>query len=273
MIIALASPRPAVSIQDGLARVERLAREAATQGARIVCFPEAYLPGLRGQDFDVCVWDNDVQDRVLHDVAVLARACSIAVVLSIERRTPRGSQIAAVVIDASGRVIGWQSKNQLDPSEDQAYVPGRTRRMFEIEGLRFGIVTCHEGWRYPETVRWAAVRGASVVFHPQHAGTNRQRTVPAEWGSARGAYYEKAMLCRSRENTIYFASVNYALAAPEAATSLVNPSGECQAWLAYGQEGVLVQPIDLSLATGLLARRYAPDRFIEDTDQAGDSVK
>jgi hypothetical protein len=77
---------------------------------------------------------------------------------------------------------------------------------------------------------------------------------------------KKAMLCRSRENTIYFASVNYALEAPEAATSLIAPSGECQAWLPYGQEGVLVQPIDVSLATGLLARRYAPDRY---EDEAG----
>lgn len=266
MNIALASPRPASSIEDGLARVARLTRDAAGQGARIVCFPEAYLPGLRGQDFTVCTWDDAIQDRVLSDVGALARTRSIAIVLSVERRTPEGSQIASVVIDNSGRVLGWQSKNQLDPSEDQFYVPGRTRRVFDIEGLRFGIVTCHEGWRYPETVRWAAVRGASVVFHPQHSGSNRQRSIPAEWGSASGAYYEKAMLCRSRENTIYFASVNYALEAPEAATSLIAPSGECQAWLPYAEEGVLVQPIDVSLATGLLARRYAPDRYEDQTD-------
>jgi predicted amidohydrolase len=272
VIIALASPRPAASIDNGLARIERLTSEAAARGARIVCFPEAYLPGLRGQDFATCEWDDAIQARVLNDVAALARTSSIAVVLSIERRMPAGSQIAAVVIDANGRLIGWQSKNQLDPSEDQFYVPGRARRVFDIEGLRFGIVTCHEGWRYPETVRWAAVRGASVVFHPQHAGSNRQRLFPAEWGSASGAYYEKAMLCRSRENTIYFASVNYALESPEAATSLIAPTGECQAWLPYGEEGVLVQPIDVSLATGLLARRYAPDRYEDQTDhECGDS--
>jgi hypothetical protein len=74
------------------------------------------------------------------------------------------------------------------------------------------------------------------------------------------------MLCRSRENTIYFASVNYALEAPEAATSLIAPSGECQAFLPYGQEGVLVQSIDVSLATGLLAQRYAPERYEDQMD-------
>ena len=76
----------------------------------------------------------------------------------------------------------------------------------------------------------------------------------------------RCWLCRSRENTIYFASVNYALEAPEAATSLIAPSGECQAFLPYGQEGVLVQSIDVSLATGLLAQRYAPERYEDQMD-------
>jgi len=52
MIIALASPRTAANIDEGLRRVRELLTEAAAARAEIVCFPEAYLPGLRGQDFD-----------------------------------------------------------------------------------------------------------------------------------------------------------------------------------------------------------------------------
>ena len=40
-------------------------------------------------------------------------------------------------------------------------------------------------------------------------------------------------MMRSRENAIYFASVNYALRFQESATSLIAPSGECQAYLSY----------------------------------------
>jgi hypothetical protein len=69
------------------------------------------------------------------------------------------------------------------------------------------------------------------------------------------------MMMRSIENTIYFASVNYALRFQESATSLIAPSGQCQAYLPYGQEGVLVQAIEVEAATGLLATRYAPDRY------------
>ena len=70
-------------------------------------------------------------------------------------------------------------------------------------------------------------------------------------------------MMRSIENTIYFASVNYALPFQESATSLIAPSGECQACLPYGQEGVLVQAINVESATGLLATRYAPERYQE----------
>ena len=125
------------------------------------------------------------------------------------------------------------------------------------------MVICHEGWRYPETVRWAATRGARIVFHPHHTGSDHQGVLLTQWGAAGGPYYEKAMLMRSIENTIYFASVNYALRFQESATSLIAPSGQCQAYLPYGQEGVLVQTIDVEEATGLLAARYAPERYQE----------
>jgi predicted amidohydrolase len=265
MIVGLASPRPATSLDDGLERIGRLLSEASAQGARIVCFPEAYLPGLRGQDFDVIPWDAAEQERALTAVSQMARTHAVAVIMGMERITDVGRQIVAVVIDAQGQVQGVQTKNQLDPTEDPFYVPGDTRRIFEIDGVKFGVVICHEGWRYPETVRWAAVRGASIVFHPQLTGTETQGVRLTEWGASSSPYYEKAMMMRSRENTIYFASVNYAVRYQEAATTLIAPSGECQAYLPYGQEGVLVQRIDVAQATGLLATRYAPERYQEST--------
>lgn len=260
MIIALASPRPASSFEDGMEKIRRLLSGAAKRGARIACFPEAYLPGLRGQDFPVLPWDRTQEEAALQATAHWSHEYGIAVILSLERVTDAGRQIAAYVVNADGSLQGFQTKNQLDPSEDPFYAHGTERRLFEVEGMKFGIVICHEGWRYPETVRWAAVRGANVVFHPQHTGSDTQGVLPTAWGAPDGAYYEKAMMMRSIENTIYFASVNYALRYPEAATSLIDPSGRCQGYLPYGEEGVLVQEIDPGRATGILAMRYAPER-------------
>jgi predicted amidohydrolase len=251
----------ASTLEDGLDRIKTFMSEASDRRAEIVCFPEAYLPGLRGQDFEVFPFDLADQEHALRAVGEWAQRCAIATLLGMERITPQGRQIAAYVIDAQGRVHGYQTKNQLDPTEDQFYEPGDTRRVFEINGVKFGVAICHEGWRYPETVRWAAVRGAKIVFHPQHSGRHRNGVRLTQWGASDGPYYEKAMMMRSRENTIYFASVNYALPFQESATSLIAPSGECQAFLPYGEEGVLVQRIDIEKATGLLAARYAPGRY------------
>jgi N-carbamoylputrescine amidase len=261
--VALASPRVASTLDEALQKIRSLMSEASAQGAEIVCFPEAYVPGLRGQDFEVFPFDREAEERALRTVSQWARERRIATILGMERSVDAGRQIVSVVIDASGDVQGEQTKNQIDPTEDRFYVPGNTRQLFEVEGLRFGVAICHEGWRYPETVRWAAVRGAAIVFHPQHTGAEREGVVRTSWGEAGAPYYEKAMMCRSIENTIYFASVNYALRFQDSATSLIDPAGRCQAHLAYGQEGVLVQTIDLEQATGMLARRYAPERYRE----------
>jgi predicted amidohydrolase len=132
MIIALASPCIASTLHEGLDKIKRFLSEASAQGAEIVCFPEAYLPGLRGQDFEVLAFDQTQQERTLQAVSQWARAC-----------------------------------------------------------------------------------------------------------------------------------VNYALRFQESATSLIAPSGQCQAYLPYGQEGVLVQTIKVEEATGLLAARYASARYQE----------
>jgi predicted amidohydrolase len=168
VIVALASPRIASSIDDGLENTAALIAATARQRARIVCFPEAHLPGLRGMDFEVCPFDEDKRRRVLRTVSDLARDHRIAVILGTENITSAGRQIAAVVLDPDGAVQGTQTKNQLDPSEDAHYVPGNTRQIFQVDGITFGIAICHEGFRYPETVNYALrfQESATAVIRP-----------------------------------------------------------------------------------------------------------
>src|SRR5262249_45682767 len=124
MIVGLASPRVATTFDDGLDRVERLLSEASSRGAEIVCFPEAYLPGLRGVDFEVLPFGPAEQERVLRTVAALARTYSVAVILGTERLTEAGRENVAIVFDARGEIQGCQTKTQVAPSEDPYYVPG-----------------------------------------------------------------------------------------------------------------------------------------------------
>src|SRR5258705_5972012 len=110
MIIALASPCIASTLDDGLDKIKRLLSEASTQGAELVCFPEAYLPGLRGQDFEVLPWDRSQQESALKSVAQLARTYAVATIIGMENVTDTGRQIVAFVIDAQGEIQGYQTK-------------------------------------------------------------------------------------------------------------------------------------------------------------------
>ena len=259
--IALASPPVAGSIEHALSWVERYIAEAAHKNADVVCFPEAYIPGLRGQSFDVEDHDPVRLLEARNRVCRLAEEHSLYVIIPMEWDSTEGILNVAFVISDKGEVLGCQTKNQLAPTEDSIYVPGRSREMFERKGVRFGIAICHEGWRYPEAVRWAAVRGAQIVFHPNLAGSETEGKKVEAWGAADAPYYEKAMVCRSLENSVFFASINYALRYQEAATAIISPEGNCISHLPYGSPGVLIADIDPKAADGLYASRLAADSY------------
>ena len=97
-------------------------------------------------------------------VADAAHRAQVMVVLGTERLVAGNLVASAIVINSDGTIAGFQDKVQIDPSEERTYTPGTERRVFGTDAITFGVVICHEGWRYPETVRWAARRGAQVVF-------------------------------------------------------------------------------------------------------------
>jgi len=68
-------------------------------------------------------------------------------------------------------------------------------------------------------------------------------------------------MMRAMENTIYFASVNYATKFQESASSVIAPDGTCVAHQEYGKPGIIVADIDPSLATGLLAKRFKANLY------------
>jgi len=256
--IGLAAARNLPAVEERLQAVERFLADAGAQGVAIVCFPETYIPGLRGMDFPVPPHDQRRQQAVLDAVRASARRHGVAVVIGMEWESAAGLHNVAFVVGRDGAVLGCQAKNQIPPEEEPYYVPDGRRRLFAIDGVPFGITICHEGWRYPESVRWSAVRGARLVFHPQLTGSDRSGVTIGRWGDPASPYYEKAMVARSVENTIYFASVNCAMRYQESATSLLGPDGDCLAYVPYGQEQLLVHDLDLSRATGFTARRFNP---------------
>jgi predicted amidohydrolase len=256
--IALANlPFPATP-DESVALAERAIAEAAARRADIVCFPECFVPGYRGVGKAIPPPDAAFLDRAWSAVAAAAGRENVAVVLGTERVVGRRIAASALVVSRDGMVAGFQDKVQIDPSEDGTYVAGSGRRVFRAGDATFGVVICHEGWRYPETVRWAVRQGAQVVFHPHFHEAEPGSYRPGSFADPANSFHEKAALCRAAENTCFFATANYASEGSPTTSAVVRPDGTVLAWQPYGRPGVLVADIDLEAATGLLASRYRP---------------
>jgi predicted amidohydrolase len=261
MKIALASPLYPHSIDDAIAQLQSLVEDAAQQNASIICFPETYIPGYP-LDIDNTERSTPAMlENALEKACAIAKENSIAIILPMDWYASGNFLNVAFVISDKGEILGYQTKNQLDPTEDRLWNAGTQRQLFEINDLKFGIAICHEGFRYPETVRWAARAGATIVFHPHFAGSNVEGVELKEWCHVNNPYYEKAMMMRALENTIYFASVNYATKYQESATALIAPDGKCIMHQQYGKAGVIVGDIDTAKATGLLAKRLKAELY------------
>lgn len=256
--IALANLRFPETPEGSVRLAVEAVAEAGAAKADLICFPECFVPGYRAPEKQVPAPDAAFLETAWAQIAAAAGRAGVAVVLGTERLEGGSLFATALVVDRDGNRLGFQDKVQLDPSEEGIYAHGSERRVFEAAGIRFGIVICHEGWRYPETVRWAARQGAKIVFHPQFHEAGPVGYIATTFAEQGNTFHEKAILCRAAENTCFVATVNCASAGSATTSAVVRPDGTVLCYQPYGKEGLLLADIDIQEATGLLAQRYRP---------------
>ena len=253
--VALANLRFPSTPDESVALALQAIAQSGSERADIICFPECYVPGYRAKGKLIPPPDASFLNRAWVEIARIAAKSNVAVVLGTERIVEGSLLASALVINRRGITAGFQDKVQIDPSEELTYAHGNGRTLFEVDGLKFGVVICHEGWRYPETVRWAARRGAQVVFHPHFHEAEPGSYRPSSFADPANSFHEKSMLCRAAENTCWFASVNCASPGSPTTSAVVRPDGTLFTWQPYGKEGLLIADVDVSAATCLLANR------------------
>ena len=253
--IALANVQFPATPEESIALAEQAISHASSERADLICFPECFVPGYRGAGKRVPPPDAVFLERAWSAVAAAAAKANLAVVLGTERIVDGSLLISALVINRDGTIAGFQDKVQLDPSEEGTYSAGSRRRVFQTGPLTFGVAICHEGWRYPETVRWAVRRGAQIVFHPHFHEAEPGGYRPSSFADPANSFHEKAVLCRAAENTCFFATVNYAGVGSPTTSAVVRPDGTLLCYQPYGKRGLLIADVDITEATGLLAAR------------------
>src|SRR5450432_11295 len=253
---ALANIQFPTTPDESIALAQQAIAAASAENAELICFPECFVPGYRGMGKLVAPPDAAFLERAWSLIASAAAKANLAVVLGTERFVEGALRITALVINRDGAIAGFQDKVQLDPSEEGTYWSGSERRVFQVGPVIFGVAICHEGWRYPETVRWAVQHGAHIVFHPHFMEAEPGGYQPSSFADPANSFHEKAALCRAAENTCYFATVNFASAGSPTTSAVVRPDGTLLSYQPYGREGLLIAEIDTKTATGLLAARF-----------------
>lgn len=253
--IALANIRFRATPEESVTLAEQAIAQASIECVDLICFPECFVPGYRGIG-ETCAASRPCVSRARLVRHCICRSEGSRRGCSRTERILDDALLASVqVINRDGTFAGFQDKVQLDPSEEGTYSPGSERRIFHTGSLTFGVAICHEGWRCPETVRWAVRNGAHIVFHPHFHEAEPGGYQASTFADPANSFHEKAALCRAAENTCYFATVNCARAGSPTTSAVVRPDGTLLSYQPYGKGGLLVADIDITAATGLLAAR------------------
>jgi N-carbamoylputrescine amidase len=200
---------PAANVETASARV----REAAREGARIVCLPELFRSRYFAQSEDHAAFDlaEPVPGPTTEALGRVAREAGVVVVAPVfERRAAGLYHNSAAVLDADGALVGLYRKMHIpdDPLyyEKFYFTPGDLGFLaFDTAVGRIGTLVCWDQW-YPEAARLTALAGADVLFYPTAIGWHPREK--AEFGAAQASAWQTMQRAHAIANGVYVAAVN-----------------------------------------------------------------
>jgi len=203
------SPEPEANLNLACAKI----REAAAQGAQVVCLPELFRSPYFCQTEDAA--NFALAERIpgpsTEAIGAVARQAGVIVIATLfERRAPGLYHNTAAVIGANGDVVGLYRKMHIpdDPGyyEKFYFTPGDLGFCaFETFLGRLGILICWDQW-YPEAARLIAMAGADIIFYPTAIGWHPQEK--AANGEAQRDAWRTVQRGHAIANGLYVAAVN-----------------------------------------------------------------
>ncbi len=152
---------------------EQMAREAAADGAQVICFQELFTGPYFGIREDPKYYDyaEAVPGPTTERFAALAKELGMVMVLPVyEQEMPGVYYNTAAVIDADGTYLGRYRKQHL-PNLPQFWEkfyfrPGNGGYpVFDTAVGRIGVYICYDR-HFPEGWRALGLAGAEIVFNP-----------------------------------------------------------------------------------------------------------
>lgn len=210
LIQTYATPDP----EDNLVRQCRLVRQAAAQGAQIICtqelFRSEYFCQSEHHDYFKLAESipNGPSTQAFQD---LAKELGVVIIGSLfERRTAGLYHNTAVILDADGSYLGMYRKMHIpdDPLfyEKFYFTPGNIGfRAWTTRFARIGVLVCWDQW-YPEAARLTALQGAQILFYPTAIGWHPSEK--SKYGMRQHASWELIQRSHAVANGCFVAVVN-----------------------------------------------------------------
>ncbi|MGI8746668.1 MAG: carbon-nitrogen hydrolase [Bryobacteraceae bacterium] len=198
---------------ENLEKAKWRIREAASQGAQIICLQELFRSQYfcREENAALFALAEPVPGPSTQALGKLAREHQVVIIASLfERRAAGVYHNTAAIIGADGELTGIYRKMHIpdDPLyyEKFYFTPGDLGFLnFDTRFGRLGVLVCWDQW-YPEGARLSAIRGANILFYPTAIGWH-----PAEkdrHGKAQLDAWRTIQRAHAIANGIYVAAVN-----------------------------------------------------------------
>ena len=166
------------SVEENIAKADKMVREAAANGAQIILLPELferqYFCQERNYDYYAFATPVDENPAVKH-FQKLAAELKVVLPISFYERDINVFYNTVAVIDADGSVLGIYRKTHIPDDhyyqEKFYFTPGDTGfKVWDTRYARIGVGICWDQW-FPETARGMAVQGAEILFYPTAIGS------------------------------------------------------------------------------------------------------
>ncbi|GHC07401.1 carbon-nitrogen hydrolase [Cerasicoccus arenae] len=198
---------------QNVATASALVREAAAQGAQIICLPEMFNTLYFCRTQDVAQFDlaEPIPGPSVEAMQALAAELGVVIIVpTFERRAPGLYHNTAAIIDADGSLLGKYRKMHIpqDPGFEEKFyfTPGDLGfRVWDTKFGKLGVCICWDQW-YPEAARLTALAGADILFYPTAIGWLPEEKT--ELGEAQHTAWETVQRGHSVANGCHVVAVN-----------------------------------------------------------------
>jgi len=233
-------------IITNLAAIKKQVKKAAENKAEIVHFSECCLSAYGGFDFDKYSLENENHiKKSISEIQKLAKLYKIWVIFGThffegEMKKPFNSLF---VINSEGNIEIRYDKRLLAEFDLDWYSAGEKPGIFEINGIKCGLLICHE-WRYPELYRQLYHLKVELLFQSWYDGNYTKDEYQSE-GKNLGEVIPGFVRGNAANNKLWVSAANTSKKQSSFPAFVCRPDGTVSGKLKRNVSGILYSDINI----------------------------